>query len=40
VEEQRKVRELQKQVEKLAAGLQKVSAHLEMSRGATQVAVE
>ena len=36
VEEQRKVRDLGTQVEKLAAGLQKVSAQLELSRPAPQ----
>ena len=35
----RKVQELEKQVEKLTAGLQKVSAQVEMSRPTSQVVV-
>jgi len=37
--EHRKVEELEKQIEKLAAGLQKVSAQLEMSGPAPQTVV-
>jgi hypothetical protein len=39
LKEHRKVEELEKQVEKLTAGLQKVSAEVEMSRPTPQVVV-
>ena len=38
LKEHRKVQDLEKQVEKLTAGLQKVSAQLEASKPAPQVA--
>ena len=36
LKEHRKVQELEKQVEKLTAGLQKVSAQLELNKSAPQ----
>ena len=38
VQEQRKVQELEKQVEKLAAGLQKVTTQIQLSNPAAQMA--
>jgi hypothetical protein len=40
LKEHRKVQELEKQVEKLTAGLQKVSAQVEMSKPAPEMVVK
>ena len=39
LEEHRKVKQLEKQIEALSAGLQKVSAQLELSKSAPQTIV-